>query len=210
MSRPATSAAFDAGQAGIALLLAVVGTAGVSAVALALGVLVAIEARTSAYARERQSLEAAADGGLELALADLPGADWPGDLMDVAPTSLNGSESPALGGWGRLDIAARTGELQEALDAGSLWAADTPRFTARGHGFLDEMGLSTAGGRVYLMTWLSDDPADGDEDPTRDSNGVLEVRAEVYAAPASRIVRLATVRRRPHGMEVVSWRVAVE
>jgi hypothetical protein len=185
----------------------VAATASVSAVALAIAVILDIGSRSAAYVRNRHVLTSAADTGLELALADLSGPGWTGRL-DAGPASFfEGTASPTLNGWGTLDIVSRTRDLQRTLDARNPWADNGPRLIARGGAFVDEVvGGPSSAFRVYLMTWVADDPADGDADPARDSNGVIDVRVEAYASPASRIVLLATVRRHPHGVEVISWR----
>jgi hypothetical protein len=62
----------------------------------------------------------------------------------------------------------------------------------------------------YVAVWAADDEADGDGQPNRDANGAITLRAEAYGVRGAYQVVLATVRQRPHGTEIVSWRVPAD
>jgi hypothetical protein len=212
MWRPATCGCDRSRERGIGLVLVVVATAALSAIVVGLAAMLSIETRSAAYGRERQAMMAAVELAVTLAIADLASRAPPDPavrlhLLSLAPPAA-GSESARVGEWDALRIVDRTTAIQRSLDARALFGADTPRLVERVRGFVHELvGASDPPGPpVYVMTWLADDPADRDNDPTWDTNGVLEVWAEASGAPRLRVSMRATVRRQVHGIQVVSWR----
>ena len=210
MCRRGTFACRRPDESGVAMLLAVVGLAGVSAVSLALTAMLLLEAQASANARALHEMHAAASAALELAVADLARPGWTAGLAD-GPAPWSGETTGVVGGWGAMDIRRRTLELQRTFDARSRWGPDGTRWVPRLEGYVDELiEVEQSRARVFVMTWVGDDPTDGDADASRDANGVVELRVETYASPKARVTLAATVRRHAYGVEVISWRHPTE
>jgi hypothetical protein len=58
---------------------------------------------------------------------------------------------------------------------------------------------------AYAVAWVADDPADGDNDPLRDSNGVVSVRAMAFGQFGTRKSIEVTVTN-ARGISTLSWR----
>lgn len=95
------------------------------------------------------------------------------------------------------DVEQRTEALNRSL-AGRLPAGDdTPRWRCVATG--REGGMET-------VTWVRDDPADGDANPGADVNGQITLRAEAVAPGGHRRGFEATVRREDNRVTLVAWR----
>jgi hypothetical protein len=223
-------------DAGFALLLLIVSLGLFLAVAAALAMMASMETRMAGAERVRHAVRGAAEVALERALQELAiAADLNEILAGSVRSGVAGADlAPAVAGWGALDLPALTDGLQREADASNQWGADGQVWRLFGYASLDtlldaagpgasgasgadgESGASGAGGATeaggtaegefYTVAWVSDDPADGDGNPSADANGRVVVRAEAFGPFRSRQALVATVRRQGGSLEVISWR----
>jgi hypothetical protein len=203
----------------LALLFVVLTAAIVAAVTLASRTesLVAVQFRAG-----REALYAA-EGAIWLALRDLSAqADWDSvltgavagsftDGASIGSRRLPGGETVVLCcGPGSL-----TGGVQLRADNGRSWGADTPQWVLFSWGPI--AGWLPAGriqSPLFVAVWVSDDPGDGDGNPTADNNDVLQLHAHALGTSGGRRVVEALVHRPGLGdpaapapaVRVVRWR----
>jgi hypothetical protein len=208
-------------DAGIALLLVVVSLALFLAVTAGLVLMASMEMRMAGAERARHAVRGAAEVALERALQELAiAADLNEILAGSVRSGVAGADlSPNVGEWGVLDLSGLTDSLQRETAAANQWGADGQVWRLFGYASLDVLldaagsGASGAGGAsgaagspFYTVAWVSDDPADGDGNPSADANGRVVVRAEAFGPFRSRQALVATVRRQGGSLELVSWR----
>jgi hypothetical protein len=216
-------------DAGLALLIVVISLALFLAVAAALVLMVSMESRMAGAERARHAVRGAAEVALERALQELAiAADLNEILAGSVRSGVAGADlSPEVGEWGALELPALTDVLQREAAAANQWDADGQVWRLFGYAPLDVLldaagpgasgstsgggGASAGGGTAvssafYTVAWVSDDPADGDGNPSADANGRVMVRAEAFGPFRSRQALVATVRRQGGSLELISWR----
>ncbi len=209
------------GESGTALFLAVVLVMLLTAVGLA--AILASHAETLIAANFRQSREAlyVADGATARMMKDLADlANWSAALSGVATSTF--IDGPAdvqktLPGGGRVVLccgpASLTADVQLRGNGGGDWGLDTPQWKLYGWG---PASVWSAGDRIqsvfYIVVWVSDDAADGDGDPSADSNETVVLNGlAIGPAGARRAVRAEVQRAlgaegQPRGVRLRSWR----
>jgi hypothetical protein len=196
-------------DAGIALLLVLISLALFLAVAAALVMMASTEIRMAGAERARHAVRGAAEVALERALQELAiAADLNEILAGSVRSGVAGADlAPGVAGWGALDLSALTYGLQRESDSANRWGADGQVWRLFGYASLDTL-LDAAGSDdgFYTVAWVSDDPADGDGNPSVDANGRVVMRAEAFGPFRSRQALVATVRRHSGALEVISWR----
>jgi hypothetical protein len=198
------------GDAGAALILALMISGLLAALGLSVLLVADAERRMAAHANHAWATLGAADAALERVLIDLrTSADWSPYLEGRQRSDFAGMERravlPAGGTW---DLDAATATLQaETFPAGS-YGADTPIWRLVAWGALADLAEAGAVDSLqYLIVWIADDPSDNDGNPLADQNGAITVRAEARGPADARRVRQATVARATGGeMRVISWR----
>jgi hypothetical protein len=202
-------------EAGVALLVVIIGLALFLAVAAALVLMASMEIRMAGAERARHAVRGAAEVALERALQEVAiAADLNEILAGSVRSGVAGADlSPQVGGWGALDLSALTDGLQRDATAANAWGADGQVWRLFGYASLDVLldaaGAGTSGitdAAFYTIAWVSDDPADGDGNPSADANGRVMVRAEAFGPFRSRQTLVATVRRQGGSLELISWR----
>lgn len=227
MLLPASS---SAGQNGVALICVLMVTTLLGTLAAALLFVVMAESMTSGNHRVAEQVFYAADAAVERTIGDLRAApDWrpvPGTAGTVVTSGFLGPEQGTrLPAGIVLDLARLTAQRQ--IESNTAYAASTDRPVWRlfGHAppsVLFEQDIMSL--PLYVIVWVADDVDDGDGDPLRDSNGVLEVRAEAFGpSGARRRIEVVLARREmigvpapdgeesgpaegPAGVRVLSWR----
>jgi hypothetical protein len=193
---------------GAALLMALAALLAVSAVATAVTTIALMDLKLAATARDRAETAAFASAAAEVATMALShDPDWSAVLSGAITRELPGAGGVvAIRGRERLDLDAETRLLQAGQDARSTWGANTPHWRLYMHGELGELFSPSPVLAPYVAVWVADDEAEQDGAPDADSNGRLEVRADAFGRQGSRHAVLVTLRRRVHGVELVSWR----
>jgi hypothetical protein len=213
-------------DSGIALLLVVISLALFLAVTAGLVLMASMERRMAGAERARHAARGAAEVALERALQELAiAADLNEILAGSVRSGVAGADlSPNVGEWGALDLSTLTDSLQREAAGANRWGADGQVWRLFGYAPLDVLldaagpgasgaggvdgaaGGGAGGGAFYTVAWVSDDPADGDGNPSTDANGRVMVRAEAFGPFRSRQALVATVRRQGGSLELISWR----
>jgi len=209
------------GERGTALLLAVVLVMLLTAVGSA--AILASHAETLIAANFRQSREAlyVAEGATARMMKDLTDlTDWSAALSGVATSTF--IDGPAdveknLPGGGRVVLccgpASLTAGVQFRRTGGGDWGLDTPQWKLYGWGPASAWRTGDQIQSVfYTVVWVSDDAADGDGDPSADSNGTVVLYGlAIGPAGARRAVRAEVQRAlgaegQLLGVRLRSWR----
>ncbi len=193
---------------GVALILALVIAALLAALGIALLTMSDVERRMASNARSSHEALAAADAGLERAIVDLRRtADWNAFLDGTQQSGFaDGARRVTLPFGETLDLDAVTAELQ--AEAGTGFGSNTPRWQLFAWGRLSALAApGTIESLQYVSVWIADDPADGDDDPAADADGIVRLHAESRGPGGARRSVEATVARAVAGVvRVISWR----
>jgi len=182
----------------------------------ALGATVVMVSRTeTAIANNyRNSQEAlyAADAAIDRVVQDLLMVPRWNDMLAGTITSsfMDGSASASkiLPGGGTLTLTSATAELQSATDIADEWGANDPQWKLFAWGPLSEIASGiTIDSPMYVAVWVADDPAETDDDPLSDTNGVLTLHAEAIGPAGTRKVIEVTVAR-TSGTEIERGQIA--
>lgn len=215
------------GDAGIALVAALIVTMVVAALALSLTMVVSTEERVAASYRDGVEAFYAADAAFELAFRDLAAStDWSLVLDGTVPSSFfdggrvpwpsgparTAAEATALVRCGRpacsaADLAAVTAERP--------WGANNPHWQLFASGPVAGLAAVPPDSGAYVAVWVGDDPLETDGNPLVDGDstagpnpgqGIVSVLVHAYGPGQARRVIEATVARSPAGVRVLSWR----
>jgi hypothetical protein len=174
----------------MAVVAAVLATALLSALGLAIALLGSGEMTLAGRERMTRSLRAAAQGAAQLAIADLETlpnwtavltAGTSADVTAVRARLADATLNPRPP-WGDavIDLHVMTTRVQLAEDdvRGPEDAAQVWRLFATGP--LASVAPGGGSGPWYLAVWIADDCADTDSDPDRDSNGAISLHATAF------------------------------
>ena len=204
-------------ERGAALLIAILTTLLLSAIAASLVYVSTTETLISAAFRHGEETSNAADAALERALLDLDLLpDWSVALLPPPATAGSFSDGQmqfAAPDGRRIDLGQLTLQRQRDSDAtyGShSFGADSPQWRLYAHSSLgDLLPAGSIAQPAYLVVWIADDGWDGDGNPARDTNGRLLIRAEAYGGGGARRAFEASVGRSAGGWLQVLTRRAV-
>ena len=191
----------------MAVLGALLATALLSALGLAIALVAIGESTLASRERTTRALRQAAEGAAYLAVADLGALpSWSGVLADgafppLAAIRAQFSEVTVLppspwDGAAAIDLRAITERRQAESDADRGPADAAQRWRLFGNAPLERLAPATSSGPWYVAVWVADDRADSDGDPDRDANGVLAVRAEAYG-PGDAVAAIEVTVARP-------------
>jgi hypothetical protein len=192
-----------ASERGIALIMAVLATSFLSALA------VFMDRLASGNMAGSVAMMYAADAGIELAARDLAqSASWDtvlaggeqGTFTDGVAGGVRG-----IPGGGAVDLTAATNMLNcgksstcttAQMNANSKerpWSANNPRWRLYEYGPMDYLTQLSRPEPCYLAVWIADDGREQDGDPLADEaevdqpgHGIVRVYAEVFGAAGSR------------------------
>jgi len=171
----------------VAVLSAILLTALLTALGVAIALLGIEESMLASHARTARALRLASSAAAQLAVADLRALpSWNGVIAAGAAPQLSAVASrfadatlTPLAPWdgSTIDLGAVTDRWQSVSDA-SRGAADAPQvWRLFAYGPLEQAAPGTLAGPWYVAVWIADDRADIDGDPCVDSNGILSLRA---------------------------------
>jgi hypothetical protein len=208
-------------ERGAALFAALMVTSLVSALAAALVFVTVTESRIGRTYQSAQAAGYAAAAGIERTVGELRTlADWAAvpASASLAAEFNDGTPNPTLADRTALDLARLTAARQAASDAFYPPDSNRPVWMLYAHAPLARITSFDLSVNPYVVVWIADDPGETDGDPTRDSNGILLVRAEAFGVRGSWRVVEATlagsILRDPNGVaigrtvSVVAWREA--
>jgi len=171
-------------ERGAALIAALMITSLIGALIASLVFVVVTESRIGRNQQAAQSGGYAAAAGVERLIGELrrlPSWQLVPSATSPFPTFNDGRTTGFLADGTPLDLARLTADRQAASNAFYPSAADRPRWGLYAHASLARMTADAAlSPNPYVAVWVADDAEDGDGDPTRDSNGILLVRAEAF------------------------------
>lgn len=210
-------------ERGLGLVLALLLMVLVSGVAAAVVIVSRTETLVAANFRTAREALYAAEGAVAHAVRDLGAiADWNGVLAAAIPSTFTDGAaigSRVLPGGDAVTLCcgpgSLSGDVQARADGGRLWGADTPRWTLFAWGPVAAWRPAGAvQSPLYVVAWVSDDPADGDGNPSADNNGVLRIHAQALGPQGARRIVEALVHRPSigspaspaPGLRLLSWR----
>jgi hypothetical protein len=191
-ARPITPVADDCGSA---LLLALVLTMFVTAIGLGVITLTDTEMTVTQNFRAGQETLGAADAALERAFVDL--AELPSWIAlpsgTLRSTFFASSLTPTVMSHGVVDVDRMTRDLQARTTASARWGANNPVWHLFAHGAVSALAPGAIRSSAYLLVWVADDPAETDNDPAVDTNGVVSVVAQALGPTGTARAIAATV-----------------
>ena len=203
----------EAGAALVTALLIGVLLAGIGAVVITV---TTTETLITGAHRHVQEASYAAEAAFERALRDLDGLpNWTVVLLpppaNTQSTFVDGQLHPITPDGRQLDVAALTHERQAESDrrfGPGVFGADSPQWRLFAQAALTDLLPKGAPAQAaYVLVWVADEGADGDGDPTMDSNKCLMVFAEAYGSGGARRAVEAAVGRSADGiLRVLTWR----
>lgn len=220
-------------ERGIALIMVMIVTAFLSALALGTVLAVFMDRLASGNMTASVALLYAADAGIGMAahdLAQMP--DWTPALAGIARGAFaDGSVGGvrALPGGGVVDLTATTNQLNcgkptsctsAQMNANSKdrpWGANNPRWTLFAYGPMSDVGGLMRPAPCYIAVWVGDDAREQDGNPQSDApdgtdpgHGIVRLHAEAFGVAGGRRVVEAELARvcgsEPcTGIRVQSW-----
>lgn len=164
-------------ETGAALIVSLLATTLIAAIGLGLVTMSTIERAVAGYARESGDGLYAAEAIVHRALDDLWTApEWHDAVSGLTRSSfVDGSTNPVTSS-GPIDLLAITAAFQSRSDDEGRWGLNNPVWRLYAYGPFDRLVGATLGTPAYLIAWVADDPAELDDNPASDSNGVVLVR----------------------------------
>lgn len=196
-----------ADQQGTALIVALMSTMLITALAAAVIMVTTTETRIASNYSNGQEALYGADAAVERVVQDLLLIPrWNDVLGGVQRSSFTEGDATASinlpsGGSAVLCPGAAcatntaTGQLQATSDAQGNWGADNPKWRLFAWGPLSEMLPGNIVSGVYVAVWVADDPSELDGNPLEDTNGVLTLHAEAYGPSGTRKTVEVTIAR---------------
>jgi hypothetical protein len=197
---------------GVALVIALLTLLMMTALGMALTMTTMTETKISSNYRDGGEAMYAADAGVERVMQDiLTVPDW-NNILNGTTTSafIDGAAggTRTLPGGSTLNLTEATNVVNcgktttcstEDLAAQSddrPWGANNPDWKLYAYGPMDRMiGSETINSLMYVVVWVGDDPADGDGNRAKDTNGALAMLAHAYGPGGVRRVVEVTVAR---------------
>ena len=193
---------------GVAILLALIAAALLSALGLGLSLLADTERQVAANDVLNDECLYAANAALERAVQDLAlNADWNGIVSGAVTSAFaDGTHQSKLSALRTIDLDGVTANLQSASHA--AFGPAGPVWHLFAWGPLSEMAAGRIRSTQYIAVWVADDSSETDGNPGIDSNATLAVHAESYGSAGPRRIIDATVTRvAPGALRMVSWRL---
>ena len=177
--------------------------------ALGMGLLslTSTEATIAANFREGSVVYHAAEAAAECAVSEVTKAASWNDVLSggVASAFRDGTLTPTLLSGATLDLTALTASMQSASDAAARRGLDNPRWRLFLYRPLSSIARSVDA-RSYVVAWVADDAAETDNDPLRDTNEVIAVRATAVGRPGTQRTVETILSRSSVGVNILSWR----
>ena len=167
---------------GSAIVIALVAT--VMLTTLGLGVLLLSSTEGSIASNYRAGNETlyAADAAVERVVQDLLLVPRWNDILtgSVQSSFVDSTTTPTTPTKAPINLTSMTAELQAQSDATAPWAANNPVWRLFAYGPMNDLlgNASLIQSPSYLAVWIADDPADGDNNPSAETNGVLTLLAQ--------------------------------
>jgi hypothetical protein len=199
-------------ERGIAMIIALLSMMLLTALGLGLVLTTSTEATITTNFRDSGEAMYAADAGIERVMQDLLTVpDWNRILHGQVQSSfVDGppSGTRTLPGGGGTDLTAATNLINcgktsgctdaemNAMTPSRPFGSNNARWQLFAYAPLGEViETGTVLSPMYVVVWVGDDPAEVDNDPTTDANGVLLMRAQAFGpAGATNIIEVTLSR----------------
>jgi hypothetical protein len=184
-------------ERGIALVIVLLSTMLLTALAISLVMLTSSETLLTANYRNAQESLYAADAAVERVVQDLlTVAQW-NDLLagGLQSSFTEGPTVVTLGDGTQLDVARECARVQAETDRLNIWGTNDPTWRVYAYGPMANMLPEGVPSRAYVLVLVGDDPSENDGNPRADANGVLTMHAEAWGAGGSHKVVEVTVAR---------------
>ena len=130
-----------------------------------------------------------ADAAIERVVQDLLMVPRWNDVLTgtVKSAFIDDTLTPTTPSGEHLNLTALTTDLQAETVADDPWGANNPQWRLFAYGPMSEMlGSVTIDSSTYIAVWVADDPAESDNNPAADTNGVLTVMAQAFGPHGTR------------------------
>ncbi len=199
-------------ESGIAMLVALMSLLLLTALGVALVMTTQTETMISSNFSNGQEALYAADAGVERAMQDLLTVpDWDTILAGATTSAfIDGSAGGTrkLADGRTIDLAqvrnmANCSKLtgcsvsdMDAITDDRPWGTNNPRWQLYAYGDMNDIiPTGTVNSPYYVVVMVADDPADADNDPTKDLNRVVAMRAEAFGPGNAHKVIMVTLAR---------------
>ena len=174
---------------GSGLIIALIATVLLTSLGVGLVMLSTTEGAIASNYRAGNETLYAADAAIERVVQDvLLVPRWNDILTGTIQSGFVDSTLTPTTPFGQpLNLTTITTELQAQSDAWAPWGANNPQWHLFAYGPLSEMmgtGVSLEN-QTYIAVWVSDDPAEIDDNPSADTNGVITVMAQAIGPHGS-------------------------
>lgn len=197
--RPPLSVRWHHDERGIALIITLMATMLLTALAVALVMVTTTETQIASNYRDGQEALYAADAGVDRVVQDLLMVPRWNDILAGGLRSgfIDTTATPTLPGGGEvLNLAYATAALQAETNTANLWGANNPTWRLYAAGPLaDLLPNDTIDSQLYIAVWVADDPSEIDGNPLSDANGVLTLHAEAFGHGGTHKIVETTVAR---------------
>jgi Tfp pilus assembly protein PilX len=213
-------------EQGVALVVALFATMLMTALATGLTLSALTETMIAANFRAIRETQSAAEGVLNLAIAELEMVgNWSGVLGGQTQSNFTDSPSPGLRQLPGVTVnlseveafancakpaGCTEGEMTE-VTPDRPWGPNNPRWRLFLHAPIGTLAAGTEA-CCYVVALVADDTYENDANPEVDGSdasnpgwGVILVRGEAFGLYGSHAVSVATVSRRSGGLRILTW-----
>jgi hypothetical protein len=186
------------GERGVALVIVLLSTMLLTALAISLVLLTSSETLLTANYRNAQESLYAADAAVERVVQDLLTVGQWNDLLqagNLQSSFTEGSTVVTLRDGTQLDVNRECARVQAESDRVNIWGTNNPVWRVYAYGPLSSILPEGVPSPAYVLVLVGDDPSELDGNPLADANGVLTLHAEAWGAGGSHKVIETTVAR---------------
>ena len=177
-------------ERGIALLLTLMATLLLSALAGPLVMLTTSETAIASNYRNALEMFYAADAGVEYVLQELESMPQWNDILagTVRSSFADAARRPTLLDGSLLDLNQETSSLQSGTDAVDWGGSNSLMWRLYVYGPMTEFlpTMEPIWGSMFIAVWVADDLSETDRNPLIDSNETLTLHARAYGPSNSR------------------------
>lgn len=174
---------------GIALIVVLLATMLLTALAMTLVLLTSGETMLTANYRHGEETLYGADAAIERTVQDILTVSQWNDLLasggNLQSSFTDGATTYTLPDGTTIDVLKERDRLQAETDAQNNWGSDNPVWQVYAYGPLSNLLPDGVDSPVYVAVFVADDPSEADGNPALDSNGVLTLHAEAWGAGGS-------------------------
>ena len=166
---------------GSAIVIALIATVLLTSLGVGLVLLTNTESAIASNYRAGNETLYAADAAVERVVQDLLLVPRWNDILSGTVQSgfVDTTLTPTLSSQQAVSLTAMTSDVQTQSDATAPWGLNNPVWRLFAYGPMSSMlGANSVQSDSYLVVWISDDPAEVDDDPSADTNGVLTLFAQ--------------------------------